>query len=70
MRNVFTLEQTLNLTHFKLALGVAGILAIGFALVANGGQAVRVDGQAEQLVFVFTQAAGSLRLSMSSSVSG
>lgn len=53
--DVFTAEQTLHFAHFELALGIAGIAAIGLALVADSGEAIRIDGQAEQLFAVFFQ---------------
>ena len=52
VRDVFAAEQVFHLAHLELALGVAGVAAVGLALVADGGQAVGVDGQAEQLVLV------------------
>ena len=55
VRNVLATEQILHLAHFELALGVARIAAVGLALVADRGEAVRVDGQAEQLVLVGAQ---------------
>src|SRR5690606_30339622 len=53
--DVFAAEQVFHLTYFELALGEAGVTAVGFALVANGGQSVRIDGQAEQFAFVLFQ---------------
>ena len=50
--NVLPAEQALYLAHFELALGKAGIAAVGLAFVADGGEAVWVDGQAEQLAVV------------------
>ena len=55
MRDVLSAEQALHLAHFELALGEARIAAVGFALVADGGEAVRVDGQAKQLVMVLLE---------------
>ena len=42
--DVFLAEQVLHLAHFELALGEAGIAAVGFAFVANRRQPVGVDG--------------------------
>ncbi len=53
--NVLPAEQVLYLAHFELALGKAGVAAVGLALVADGREAVGVDGQAEQLVVVLFQ---------------
>lgn len=50
VRNILAAEQIFHLAHFKFALGVARIAAVGLAFVADGGEAVRVDGQAEQFV--------------------
>jgi len=70
VRNVLSTEQIFHFAHFEFALGIAGVAAVGLALVADGRQAVRVDGQPEQLVRMRAQAVGSVRCSMSSSVSG
>ena len=53
--NVLAAEQVLHLAHLKFALGVARIAAVGLALIADRGKAVRVDGQAEQFVLVRAQ---------------
>ena len=61
MRDVFALEQVFDFAHFEFALGKAGVAAVGLAFVADGGQPVRVDGQAEQFVFVLAQGGGQLQ---------
>ncbi len=58
MRNIFAAEQALYLAHLEFALGEARIAAVGFALVTDRGQAIGVDGQAEQLVLVGLEGRG------------
>jgi hypothetical protein len=70
VRDVLAAEQVFHFAHFELALGVARIAAVGLALVADRGEAVGVDGQAEQLVLMGAQGGWQVRRSMSSSVSG
>src|SRR5690606_8211742 len=60
-RDVLALEQLLHLAHLELALGEAGVAAVGLALVADGGEPVRVDGQAEQLLLVHLEGVGQLQ---------
>src|SRR5690606_1437079 len=59
--NVFAAEQVFHFADFELALGEAGITAVGFALVANRGQAIRIDGEAEQLLPIGLQHRGKLQ---------
>lgn len=68
--DIFATEQTFHFTHLELTLGEAGVAAVGLAFMADGGKAIWIDGQAEQLVAVFFSDSGSCRRSMSSSVSG
>ena len=53
--NILATEQIFHFAHFELTLGIAGVAAVGLALVADGREAVRVNGQAEQLVLVRAQ---------------
>ncbi len=61
MRDVFPAEQVFHFPYLELALGKACVAAVGLALVADGGEPVRVDGQAEQLVTMGTQGGGQLQ---------
>lgn len=61
VRDVFPAEQVFHFPDLELALREARIAAVGLALVADGGEPVRVDGQAEQLVTMGTQGGGQLQ---------
>lgn len=58
IRNAFLVEQGFGRTNLNLALLNGGIAAVGLALVANGAEPLRVDGQSEQLAFVLLEGGG------------
>ena len=59
--DVLAAEQVFHLAHFEFALGETGVAAVGLAFVADGSQAVRVDGETEQLVLVLLECTGQLQ---------
>lgn len=68
MRNILAAEQIFYFADFELALCIAGIPAVGLALIADRRQPVRVDGQPKQLMRMRTYKVQHQR--SSSSVSG